>query len=128
MIVNAGALFAGGVKISIGTYVGTGTYGEGNPNSADVGFAPKVFFVYLDYNGTDGTEQAISPVSNTHGFWTEGSVGLKALSGTSYLGRPFTVSGSRVSWYLSYYPAENPMKPRYQLNESGKTYRWVAIG
>lgn len=41
-------------RIETGSYVGTGTYGESNPNTLTLDFAPQhfVFLGYLDANGT----------------------------------------------------------------------------
>ena len=54
MIINAGLPIAGGVRFSSGSYQGTGTHGADNPCSINVGFAPKLFFVFRDDPGSDG--------------------------------------------------------------------------
>ena len=35
----------GGAKIETGSYTGTGTYGNSNPNSLTFGFEPKIVFI-----------------------------------------------------------------------------------
>lgn len=63
MIINASLPSSGGVKLASGSYVGTGTYGVDNKNTVNVGFAPKLFFVFHDDS---------SALSTYHGFWEEG--------------------------------------------------------
>lgn len=91
------------VKMETGSYVGTGTYGSGNPNKLTFSFAPKMVVV---------TEY--------------GATGLGASTGMIWNGNPqigtrsVSVAGSEISWYDS--SASN------QLNSSGSTYYYAAIG
>lgn len=116
MIINASLPGSGGVKLASGSYVGTGTYGVDNKNTVNVGFAPKLFFVFHDSS---------SALSTYHGFWEEGCNTLKGFSDSGSLDRPCTVSGNTISWYVP--PFGSGMHQR-QLNISGETYRWFAIG
>lgn len=103
---------ARGVKIEVGSYVGTGTYGSSNKNSITFGFVPKVVIfssphapmmnpVYIDGVSTFGAFKA----ENTN-YSTVVQV---------------TASGKTLSWY-------NASGSLYQGNNSGTTYRYVAIG
>ena len=47
-------LLAAGVKIQTGTYEGTGTYGQSNPNSLTFGFEPKLLIVHMVLGTTSG--------------------------------------------------------------------------
>ena len=91
------------VKIEAGSYVGTGTSGQSNPNELTFQFAPKMVVV---------TET--------------GAAGLGASTGMLWNGNPtigsksVTLDGNALSWYDS--SAAN------QLNTSGTIYYYVAIG
>lgn len=130
MIINAGLPIAGGVRFSSGSYQGTGTHGADNPCSIDVGFAPKLFFVFRDDPGSDGKGDFFVTDPAGCGLWVVGRDALLAISGNSNtrLTRPCNVSGTVVGWYLSYAGAADYMLAGYQLNDSGTTYRWFALG
>lgn len=91
------------VKIEAGSYVGTGTSGQSNPNELTFQFAPKMVVVTAT-----------------------GAAGLGASTGMLWNGNPtigsksVTLDGNALSWYDS--SAAN------QLNTSGTTYYYVAIG
>lgn len=120
----------GGVRFSSGSYQGTGTHGADNPCSVDVGFEPKLFFVFRDDPGSDGKCDFFVTEPEGCGLWVVGRDALLAISGNSNtrLTRPCNVSGTVVSWYLSYGNAADYMLAGYQLNDSGTTYRWFALG
>lgn len=113
---NAEAI-ANGAKIATGSYTGTGTYGASNPNSLTFDFAPK--FVIIKPSYTAYGEQ----IPQLMGVWLNGMTIAPVLHGSlaGSSGNPiFSVSGKVLSWYA------DPV--RYQLNESGVTYRYFAIG
>lgn len=91
------------VKIEAGSYVGTGTSGQSNPNELTFQFAPKMVVV---------TET--------------GAAGLGASTGMLWNGNPtigsksVTLDGNALSWYDS--------SAAKQLNTSGTIYYYVAIG
>ena len=62
MIINTGLpLAGGGVRFSSGSYVGTGTFGEDNPNSLTFDFVPKIVMVFqAPTSGSTGNIQVIS--------------------------------------------------------------------
>ena len=130
MIINASLPGSGGVKLACGSYVGTGTHGEDNKNTVNVGFAPKLFFVFRDDPGSDGKGDFFVTDPAGCGLWVVGRDALLAISGNSNtrLTRPCNVSGTVVGWYLSYGNAADYMLAGHQLNDSGTTYRWFALG
>ena len=130
MIINASLPGSGGAKLASGSYVGTGTHGEDNKNTVNVGFAPKLFFVFRDDPGSDGKCDFFVTEPEGCGLWVVGRDALLAISGNSNtrLTRPCNVSGTVVGWYLSYGNAADYMLAGYQLNDSGTTYRWFALG
>lgn len=130
MIINASLPGSGGAKFACGSYVGTGTHGENNKNTVNVGFAPKLFFVFRDDPGSDGKGDFFVTDPAGCGLWVVGRDALLAISGNSNtrLTRPCNVSGTVVGWYLSYAGVADYMLAGYQLNDSGTTYRWFALG
>ncbi len=130
MIINASLPGSGGAKLASGSYVGTGTHGEDNKNTVDVGFEPKLFFIFKDDPGSDGKGDFFVTSQDGCGLWVVGRDALLAISGSSNirLTRPCNVSETVVSWYLSYGNAADYMLAGYQLNDSGTTYRWFALG
>lgn len=95
-------------QIYTGSYVGTGTYGQSNPNTLTLPFVPKVVFV---------TRKDSFLVSSAFvGFiWLFGQDTITSSGPTT-----FTVNDNGLSWYSN--GASN------QLNVSGTNYVYVALG
>lgn len=124
MIINASLPGSGGAKFACGSYVGTGAYGVGDKNIIDVGFEPKAFFVQRLNNDYSYTEHDWA----TCGFWMQGDTSLRLFSSASSLSvktRPCSVDGTKISWYGQGYDSS---VAQLQLNISGMTYLWFAIG
>ena len=107
----------GSVKIATGSYVGTGKYGASNPNTLTFDFEPKVVFISDD-----------SPSTSTDMRERYQSTAL--IYGTAY-GRieNFNTAVGKVSltWknnVLKFYGSSVAV----QLNDSSRTYKYVAIG
>lgn len=111
-------------QVETGSYVGTGTYGSSNPCSITFGFAPTLLIVEGDKASS----------SSGNAYYT----GIPYLFTSSYLkvaqldansanvyDNVVTVSngGKTISWYRA-----SGIVASQQLNESGTTYRWMAIG
>lgn len=130
MIINASLPGSGGAKLACGSYVGTGTHGEDNKNTVNVGFVPKLFFIFKDDPGSDNKGDFFVTSPDDCGLWVVGRDALLAISDNSStrLTRPCNVSGTVVGWYLSYSNVADYMLADYQLNDSGTTYRWFALG
>lgn len=96
-----------GVKIETGSYVGTGKYGQANPNTLTFGFAPKlVIFPHIsDYNGCP-----------EHLMFYVGTRFYKISNGITG-----TLEGGELSWYSTTSTSE-------QFNVLGTTYYYFAIG
>lgn len=110
-------------KIATGSYVGTGTYGENNPNSIACGFKPKMFFIAPANANVAATCVWVSPA-------TKGIVDYYGYSSSSSSEESVTLvwNDDGVSWYFdagSYY--EN-VGYSIQMNDSDKVYYWCAIG
>ena len=99
------------VQIENGSYVGTGTYGQNNPNSLTFGFVPK--FVLIQ---TNDLKLEITMLLN--GITATGN---NTGSGSSDRQVKPTWSNNTVSWYVDG-DADN------QRNISGTTYYYIAIG
>lgn len=103
---------ANGTKIETGSYVGTGTFKEANPNTLTFSFAPKFVIVAADY---------LKPYDNYWNesfIWFEGNTGNVVSSSWMYI----NVSGSTMTYYTI------GSDPNAQCNTSGTTYRYIAIG
>lgn len=102
-------------KIETGSYVGTGTYGQENPNTLTFGFVPKVWgwFGYKNANG------AIFFPSAELFPWGEGTINVGIATGRADACFP-TYQNSSVSWFAN--------SVNVQANQSGYTYYYFAIG
>lgn len=119
----------GGAQIETGSYVGTGSYGSSNPNSLTFGFVPKIFIVMNATSGgvtTWGSSTAVgflvirgveSVVANVHN------------DRTRIVHEKITWNEKTVSWYARIpFGSESDLNASCQLNNSGETYRYIAIG
>lgn len=115
MIVNSGGVNIDALKtllggngktcrIETGSYVGTGVYGQNNPNTIQCGFTPAVLMIPTMSYGQWNLHTAIRGTSN----W--GDASLLIIWGDS-----------SVSWY-------NANGSNDQLNASGVTYYYVVLG
>lgn len=98
----------GNCRIATGSYVGTGNCGSANPTSITCGFAPKIVFIQGEatpYNNVPRYHILLWPL-------TEMNFSL------NYPGS-VTWSSTGVSWYNT---------SDYQLNKSGTTYHYIALG
>lgn len=93
----------GAARIQIGSYVGTGKTGESNKNTLTFNFEPKFIIV-----SEMGTYKIFAARGETSVYVSQNDV------------IPLTWSGNTVSWYST--------EPYEQLNYSGRTYNYVAIG
>lgn len=107
------AIANGRAKIEFGSYVGTGVYGSGNSNSLTFGFAPRMVCI----NGT--TAFMLAPY-----IWGDPhfATGEFPDSLDHAYRQIVTVSGTTMEWYT------NGGNSYYQLNQSGHTYNYFAIG
>ena len=136
-----GGALALGVQIATGSYVGTGTFGESNPNVLTFDFEPYAVFVFQDSYVPVRVSSSLVVYSNTFVCFLKGGASVKVASGTripgiggnpSYVSdttaeMPYTISGKTISWYNTG-SNENNLGPTSQMNISGTTYHYMAIG
>lgn len=107
------------VKIETGSYVGTGTYGENNPNTLTFGFEPKLVFIAAENQENVINRVATAPLifgtNFSSVFYVTSSPTL--LEGTIYL-----------QWDKNAIEFYNAGSAYRQLNSAGETYRYVALG
>ena len=96
-------------QIYTGSYTGTGQYGSSNPNTLTFPFEPKLVVVGF---GLDGWLI----------FITTGTENSDAFFANAYYSNKYTISGNELKWYT------HDTNPAYQLNVSGATYHFIAIG
>lgn len=115
-----------GTKIVTGSYIGTGTYGEGNPNSITFDFTPILFWV-VKYR-VEGTtyfsqEMSESPMIYTpilsENYTEGGGFYDDAAASRSYA--KVADNGKTIIWY-------HKGNANKQLNSSGYAYYYLAIG
>ena len=109
-----------GAKIVMGSYVGTGKNGASNPCSLTFNFEPK--FVMLTVQKNAGSGDMFLPMG---GYWQAGflwhtGTAANRIGSTSNM-TYFNVNKNTLSWYSAASPAA-------QLNDSSRTYEYVAIG
>ena len=100
-----------GVKIAVGSYTGTGTYGSSNPNSLTFAFEPKLVFIGLKDQRPPVCAFAIS------GQTTFSKTNVDSSSQTNRC----SFSGNSFTWY-------NEIDADIQFNIFNRTYCYVAIG
>lgn len=117
-------------RIEAGHYSGTGTYGENNPNSLSFNFAPKVLIVFRCSTSTSNAGGQFESAE----AWSNYFIQVTSLMTTNFTaGRGFgawfrtppygkkSSDGKTISWYQA-------SGAKYQLNESGLDYGYLAIG
>lgn len=113
-------------KIQAGSYVGTGTYGSANPNSLTFGFEPKLVIVWSAYQPSEN--YGLRPASNSTAWrnsfiYTKGQCRTTIYYNNNSYSNELSVVGNTFSWYTTSNNA-----PYGQLNQSGVTYEYFAIG
>ena len=94
-----------------GSYVGTGTYGQANPNTLTFPFQPKLVLIH-------GSRQAAGFIA------AYGVPEVQLFSGVdgAYGTNSIRWSGNNMSWF------QFTANPYYQLNSENQTYYYTAIG
>lgn len=106
-----------GLRIEVGSYAGTGTYGKNNPTSLTFDFKPKFVMIYrcvTDGGTSDYINATLSPIIDGFSAY---SVDYSSLS---YSFSDVDWSCNTVTWYST----SNALS---QLNESGWEYFYIAI-
>ena len=117
-------------KIATGHYAGTGNYGASNPCSLTFGFKPRIIWIYAyEQTSAGGSPKAISAPTYGTNIVDVSALGTSFVYGRGVLNNNNNSAGSyaRMSedgktyyWYNA--------SASYQLNASGYTYFYIAIG
>lgn len=101
------------VRSETGSYTGTGAYGTSNPSSLTFDFEPQLLVI----SGGDGVSKMVAVNGDAYclSYAPGGSSGNNSVA--------VTWSGNAVSWCFT-----GSGNAAYQLNTSGKTYHYIAIG
>ena len=105
-----------GVRIATGSYTGTGTYGASNPNSLTFEFEPKLVIIQATADSSSSYTGLIFPSSGM----VFGGVSTSGQGSSGCLLSSVSVAGSTISWSAN--------EAKYQLNNGGGEYRYIAIG
>lgn len=105
------------VRIATGSYTGTGTYGENNPNRLTFDFVPRFFTVGSLETISDGSGYVHSVGRGYIMLIINGGLALGYNLSSNYC----KLDGNTISWY-AYDNADD------QFNSSGKKFGYIAIG
>ena len=116
------------VQTATGSYTGTGTYGSNKPSSLTFDFEPKLL-VIIGYFSASGNYSATNASSNgAYNMVSADVLSTKYISGMGLglydSGAPYgkkSSDGRTIYWYHS-------VSAKGQLNISGYTYHYIAIG
>lgn len=118
------------VQMTAGSYAGTGKYGSSNPNTLTFPFEPKLVIVTGRTNTTADYQSMGIFVQGAQ--WTFGAGAGKELNTTVFSGNnganQITWNGNTISWYTLCTATTENYRPAAQLNSSGRTYYYIAIG
>lgn len=128
MIYNSLSL-SEGVKISVGSYTGTGGYGSSSPNSLTFDFEPKYVYITARTSASSSTVYSGELTLTGTGFiarragetWVGSDRAYTSISNNYLVPINCTAFGETVTWYSQY---DNYS----QCNVSGTTYYYFAIG
>ena len=102
------AVADGGTKLAVGTYVGTGQFGEAHPNTLAFDFAPTGILITAPKSSPNALI-LIAPAEIMYYPMDSRSVQV-------------AWNGNTVSWYQINNGAD------FQMNQDGVSYRYIAIG
>lgn len=109
-------------KIMAGTYVGTGKSGSANKNVLSFSFTPKYLYIYCPDHIDSEYYDATFLYGCSNAFVHARRTGFSAYQDG------FTVTVTWASNSVSWYYTDSSSSGVTQLNESGYTYYYVAIG
>ena len=103
-----------------GSYVGTGTYGQSNPNTLTFGVEPKLLMVAANNKGLDFNLYSSDIAWSASFIWFSGVTGMTMWNNPGVANLNVSVQGNKISWYST--------SARSQCNEIMTTYAYLAIG
>lgn len=106
---------SGFARIETGSYVGTGKYGQANPNTLTFGFKPKMVFMTDGANSFDDRYTLFFP-------WLESitALNINRPNQNKYALRT-TISGNTIIWF-------NGTSADFQWNTANHKYCYLVIG
>ena len=107
-----------------GSYIGTGTGGSTAPNSLTFDFTPRLVIICGDTEYSSGFADYSCKIIAVRGITSTDSIGEDGTS--TYVAIEWTDKG--LSWYGRSTSSSASILAKCQLNTSGKTYYYVAIG
>lgn len=107
-----------------GSYIGTGAGGSSAPNSLTFDFTPRLVIICGDTEYSSGFADYSCKIIAVRGITSTDSIGEDGTS--TYVAIEWTDKG--LSWYSRSSSSSASILAKYQLNTSGKTYYYVAIG
>ena len=116
---------ADGVKIEVGSYVGTGTYGSSNKVTLTFGFAPKLVHIHKVWKENSNVYHALLVPGTTVAISMSGYYGTNTTSSAASVAPLILTWGEKT---VSFYTNHSTNGPEGQLNESKTTYIVIAIG
>lgn len=105
-------------QVYTGSYVGTGTVGDSNPNTLTFPFTPKM--VYIGRTNGETSIVMLPYIWGAQYFQV-----VQTYSGRSGTKNKVTISGNTMQWAIV---DDTPVEPGKQLNYSGYIYGFVAVG
>ena len=114
-------------KFQSGSYVGTGTSGEDNPNTLEFDFQPNIIIIVSNSEGAapNSTSGGIAPWffvrpwNRTNRLFIGNSSRYSCYTYVTWL-------DNGVSWYAQH--GDGTLSPANQLNKEGNTYYYYAFG
>ena len=106
-------------KIETGSYVGTGTYGDANPNTLTFGFAPKLVIIYERSQNRDGQTVSVNSDDTAVVFTYNAVIRFNAASNSRGAGIVVTRSDKTLNWYSTI---------SYSAQLNSQTNYFIAIG
>lgn len=100
--------------ISVGSYVGTGKFGENNPNTLTLGFKPRAVIIMCSISNMQNRGMWLNTMTSGYVYCSDNS------SANGYVSLEWRDNG--LSWYST------NSSDWTQLNHSGYTYYYIAIG
>lgn len=118
-------------RLNTGSYVGTGKYGNGNPNSLTFNGKPVIVLVYpvFEVDGSSSADGASGLYPGDYGYWKSSfiwtnGVTMMRIGGDSWeYNVYFHQTRKSLSWYLG--PTGSNVSS--QLNISGQKYGYTAL-
>lgn len=105
-----------GAKVQFGSYTGTGSHGQNNPNILTFAFTPKI--IIIREGETQYATIGMIAIYNQSVCYMDKT----SDSGSGYNIMHLIWSNNSISWYTTYDIAS------FQLNASGDTYYYCVIG